>query len=278
MFKSILLAVDGSAYTESILAHGIELAQRFASRLLILTVADVRIFEWASAVGSDGFISIAPSGSYQEASRTLLAEKCDKILAKCRERLACTDLDFSMEKSFGAPADLILEQTQIADLLVMGKQGEFARWNVKGLGATVDAVSRMTHKPLLVAGLAYRPIRRILVGYDGSEHANRALQYAAHIAEAGQATIGLLCINDDAELAAHNCERAKAYLQSYRVTVESVTLPGHPEEVLVRYCGLKDYDLIAIGAYGHSRIREALLGSTTTHLLRQSTFPVLLAK
>ncbi len=278
MFKSILLAVDGSAYTESILAHGIELAQRFSSRLMILTVADVRVFEWASAVGSDGFISIAPTGNYQEASRTLLDDKCDKILAKCRERLADSGLEYSLEKGIGAPADLILEQSRLADLLVMGKQGEFARWDIKGLGVTVDAVSRLIAKPLLVAAMAYRPIRKILVGCDGSDHANRALQYAAHLAEAVQGTIGLLSVGEDSDLAAHNCDLANAYLRNYRVTVESATLTGHPDEVLVRYCAQKEYDLIAIGAYGHSRIREALLGSTTAHLLRQSTVPVLLAK
>jgi len=278
VFKNILLAVDGSAYTDPVLTHGIELAQYFASRLMVLTVADVRIFEWAAAVGSDGFISIAPSGSYQEASRSLLEEKCDKILAKCRERLAGSGLDFTVEKGIGAPADLILEQAQVADLLVMGKRGEFARWDLKGLGATVDVVSRIVHKPLLVTGLEFKSIRKILVGYDSSDHAHRALQYAAHIAEAARGSISILSVSDDAGLAEHHCTQAATYLKSYRVAAESSSRPGHPDEELVRHSTRQACDLIAIGAYGHSRIREALLGSTTAHIIRQSTLPVLLAK
>jgi nucleotide-binding universal stress UspA family protein len=278
MFKNILLAVDGSAYTDSILSHGIELTRRFSSHLMVLTVADVRIFEWASAVGSDGFISIVPSGSYQDTSKSLLDEKCDKILARCTELLKESGVDFAVEKSIGAPVDIILEQTLVADLLVMGKRGEFARWGAKTLGATVESVGRLVRKPLLVVGQEFSPFKKILVGYDGSDHANRALQYAAHIAEAVEGHVGVVCVTDDLDLANHYCRLAGIYLKSYRVQVETVALPGLPDDVLVRYARENSFDLICIGAYGHSRIREALLGSTTEHILRQVASPILLAK
>ena len=278
MFKNIMLAVDGSAYTDSVLSSGVELARLFSSHLMVLTVADVRIFEWASAVGSDGFISIVPSGSYQDASRSLLEEKCDKILAKCSELLKQRKLSFSVEKSIGAPVDIILEQAQVADLLVMGKRGEFARWDNKALGATVESVSRMVRKPLLVVKQEFQTFKDIIIGYDGSDHANSALQYAAHIAEAAGGTIGVVCVTDDMELSHHACGMAQNYLKNYKVSVTTQTLSGHPDDVLVRQANDTPYDLIAIGAYGHSRIREALLGSTTERILRQADCPVLLAK
>lgn len=278
MFKNILLAVDGSAYTDSVLSHGIELAGRFGSRLNLLTVADVRIFEWASAVGSDGFISIVPSSSYQEASRSLLEEKCDKILAKCTHLLRESGIPFSAQKSIGAPVDLILEHALVADLLVLGKRGEFARWDARSLGATVEAVSRLVRKPLLAVGQEFSPIRDILVGYDGSDHANRALQYAAHLAEAAGGRVGVLCVSDDSELAGYYLGLASTYLAGYKVGVNTLALTGRPDEILVRHAAAEGYGMIAIGAYGHSRIRETLLGSTTDHILRQAETPLLLAK
>ena len=66
MFKNILLAVDGSRYTDSVLNTGIELARAFHSFLRVISVADVRVFEWASAIGSDGFVPIAPTGIYRQ--------------------------------------------------------------------------------------------------------------------------------------------------------------------------------------------------------------------
>ena len=51
MIKSILLAVDGSAFTEPVLKYGIELSKKFQALLRVLTVIDIRIFEWAVAIG-----------------------------------------------------------------------------------------------------------------------------------------------------------------------------------------------------------------------------------
>ncbi len=278
MFKNILLAVDGSTYTDSVLSHGIELAGRFSSHLSLLTVADVRIFEWASAVGSDGFISIVPSSSYQEASRSLLEEKCDKILAKSSALLKQSGIPFSAHKSIGAPVDVILEHSQTADMLILGQRGEFAHWDAKTLGATVEEVSRMVRKPVLAVRQEFAPIRDILVGYDGSDHANRALQYAAHLAEAAGGKVGVLCVSEDNELANHYLGIASTYLGNYKVTAETFILTGRPDEALVKHAAQKQYSLIAIGAYGHSLIRETLLGSTTDRILRQAETPLLLAK
>lgn len=278
MFKNIMLAIDGSAYTDGVLAYGIELARHFESHLTVLTVADVRIFEWASAVGSDGFISIVPSGSYQDASRNLLEEKCDKILARCSELLRESQIAFTAEKSVGAPVDVILERAQVADLLLMGKRGEFARWEKKALGVTVESVSRLVRRPLMIVRQEFVPIRKILVGYDGSDHANRALQLAAHIAEKSEGEIHVACCQDDRELASHYCDTAMGYLKSYRTTASAQAYSGHPDEALVRLTHDHEFELIAIGAYGHSRIREALLGSTTVHIMRHAACPVLLAK
>ena len=60
MVKSILLAVDGSAYTEFVLKYGVALAKAFDAHLRVLTVVDVRFFEWAVAIGVEGFAPVLP--------------------------------------------------------------------------------------------------------------------------------------------------------------------------------------------------------------------------
>ena len=278
MFKNIMLAVDGSGYTDAVLSHGITLAKALNSNILVITIADIRIFEWASAVGADGFISIIPSGTYQDESRNLLYEKCEKLLSKCAQVLKKENVSFETEKLIGSPVDLILERSQITDLLILGKRGEFARWDQRALGVTVEAVSRNIHKPLLVCKNKYRPIKKILLGYDGSDHANCALQHLGHIAEALKAKITIMCVTDDQDLGQHCCNEAESYLSNFKISLEYLIEPGHPDEVLVSHAQENNFDLIGIGAYGHSRIREAILGSTTEHILLQAPCPVLLAK
>ncbi|WP_432205725.1 universal stress protein [Enterococcus faecalis] len=54
--------------------------------------------------------------------------------------------------------------------------------------------------------------------------------------------------------------------------------PGEVESVLHAYQAEHGIDLLVMGAYGHSRIRQFLVGSTTTTMLRTSTLPVLLLR
>jgi nucleotide-binding universal stress UspA family protein len=58
----------------------------------------------------------------------------------------------------------------------------------------------------------------------------------------------------------------------------AVILPGEPENVLSQYQKEHQIDLLIMGAYGHSRIRQLLIGSTTTAMLRKSEVPVLLLR
>ncbi len=278
MFKNIMIAVDGSAYTESVLNHAVALARCFTSRINVVTVVDVRIFEWASAIGADGFVTIVPSGVYQDESLNILDEKCDKILEKCSELLTKEKVNFKTEKLVGSPVEQLLEKSQIADLVIMGKRGEFERWDNDELGATVQAISRNLTKPLLVVKKSARPCSKILLGYDGSDHAGKALQITAQMAEGCQAEVMIISVTNDKDFGESCCQEAKDYLSSYSIKMSSLVIPGDPGKEMVHFAQTNEIDLIAIGAFGHSRIREAILGSTTEHILRFSLSPVLLAK
>lgn len=278
MFKNIMLAVDGSVYTEYVLSLGVMIARAFQSHIHVLTVADIRVFEWASAISADGFVPIAPSSIYQKESIRLMEEKCSKVLDKCAQLLNKENIDFELEKQVAAPVDAIVERSQIADLLIMGKCGEFSRWDKKKLGATVEAVSRAARKPIIVADKFKAPITNILFGYDGSPNANQVMQYVGHLAENCPATVTVLCVSDEPELAEQNIRNAEKYLNNFNIKLESLILPGTPDKEIIKYAQAHNSQFIAIGAYGHSRIHEVILGSSTENILRFSPCHVMLAK
>ena len=276
MIKSILLAVDGSIFTDSVLQHGVDLAKALAAKVRVLTVSDIRVFEWVSAVGSDGFVPMVSSGAYQNESQKLLEEKCDKVLEKCSKILSESGVVFETEKLTGSPAHIICDQTNLVDLLIMGRRGEFARWDSKMLGATIEAVSRHSHKPILMVLQEYSKVKNILVAYDGSTNSNKALQYAGYLGSGLDIPITVISVNDDKELAQYYCQEAQKYLQSYEVDISTKVKAGNAEKEITRFSEEGNFDFLVIGSYGHSRIREAILGSTTQHILRMSTTPVLL--
>ena len=73
-------------------------------------------------------------------------------------------------------------------------------------------------------------------------------------------------------------DEARRYLHSYGLALSCETITGYPHQRIVEFMRERGHDLLFIGAYGHSRIIEMVLGSTTEFVLRNSPCPVFLAR
>ena len=71
---------------------------------------------------------------------------------------------------------------------------------------------------------------------------------------------------------------AAQVLQAAGFTVTTELLPGEPEQALPALAKAQGATLLVMGAYGHSRFRHLVVGSTTTTLLRLSEVPVLILR
>ena len=69
-------------------------------------------------------------------------------------------------------------------------------------------------------------------------------------------------------------QEARSYLGSYGIETRYELARGYPEQKIVDYLVNFNYDLLFIGAYGHRRIIEMVLGSTTEYVLRKSPCPI----
>jgi nucleotide-binding universal stress UspA family protein len=185
---------------------------------------------------------------------------------------------FELLKISGPPVDVICEQALTVDLVVIGARGEFARWESKMIGATVEAVSRLCNKSILVIDRDFSVPTKMLMAYDGSMNANRALGIAGFMAQHLKVPMVVLTVTDQPEHGRNILREAERYLEAYDVEVTTALAKGTVDEAIVKFAESSDCDVIAMGAYGHSRIREAILGSTTEQIIRKSKVPVLLAK
>lgn len=278
MIKSILLSVDGSTYTNAQVKYCVQLAKAFKSKVNVLSVVDIRIFEWAVVMGTEGFVPLFPSTAYKEESKNILETKATAVLDKCSTILTKEKVDFELEKIPGSPADVIYEKSHLVDLLVIGVRGEFAKWKRNLVGATLDAVIRQCNKPLLITTQKYKRISKILFAYDGSDKANKALQLAGFFATNLKVPIIVLSVHDNSQVRNRFLQEANTYFAPYKMTADLVGISGDPEKEIIRVSQDNDCDMIVMGAFGHSRIREAILGSTTEEVVRNAKIPVLLAK
>jgi nucleotide-binding universal stress UspA family protein len=178
----------------------------------------------------------------------------------------------------GEIVDTVIEQEGPASMIMVGKRGEEADFASLRLGAHLERFIRASHKPVFVASRAFKPIDTAIVAYDGGASSQRVVDHIARNKLFSGLKIDLVTVgsrNRDTEKALEN---ARAILTGAGLEVETTILSGQPDEVLGKRVEEHGAALVAMGAYGHSRIRAFVLGSTTSEMLRSCKAPVLLMR
>jgi len=278
MIKSILLPVDGSPYTDSVLDYGMYLAKKLGATLRVLSVVDIRLFDWSLSGGADSFVPIMPTPEFQEESQKMQHEKADQIIKKAGEILKKSGLPFETFKRAGIPVDEICTMARQNDMVIMGIRGEYERWSDKLLGVTAEAVTRQINKSILLVDKEFKPVESIQIGYDGSDTANKALEISAELAVSLSLPLEVISVFDTEEERKTVLDEAERYLLPYELKYKLRHETGDAAEVLIAaQKNAAKPSLTVIGSYGHSRLREAIIGSTTVEVMRKAS-PVLLAK
>ncbi len=286
MTKLIAL-VDGSIYSHSVCEHAAWIAARTAASVELLHVIGRR--ETASAPGD-------LSGNLRLGARTALLEELSKLdeqrgkLAQKRGRAILEDAEAALRQA-GKPAgpgevttrlrigDLVEAVAEVeadADLVVIGKRGEAADFARLHLGSNLERVARSSRKPLFVAARAFKPIGRVLIAYDGGTSAMKAVDSVARSPLFAGLDCRLVTVGSESEEARRRLADAASTLKAGGHAVETELLHGHPETAIARKVEEAGIDLLVMGAYGHSRIRSLIIGSTTAEMLRSCRIPVML--
>ncbi len=279
MIRSILLPVDGSIYSESVLQYGIFLGKKLDALLRVITVIDLRLFEWNMSTGADNFIPVVTPAEFQEETHKMLETKADAILHKSKAILQESGLAFELNKITGIPVDEICVASKSCDLVIMGIRGEYEHWTSRLLGAVTEAVTRQIAKPVLLVDRTFTEIKRVLCGYDRSDSSNKALQLSAFLAGALKTEVQVAAVFNQNEEREEVLEEAEQYLKPYKIEFTLRHETGTAAEALIEAQNSAPFpSLLCMGSYGHSRLREAILGSTTVQVMRKANKPILLAK
>jgi nucleotide-binding universal stress UspA family protein len=279
MIKSILLAVDGSVYTDAVVAYGLDLAQKLKAHMRVYSIVDIRIYEWVLNTGTEGYMPVIPSDIFHEESHKFHNERADALLAKVGERIQKAGLRFDSGKLEGSPVELICDLARQVDLVIMGARGDYARWGDRLLGATVEAVSRQIQTPLMIVEKSYVPFQMLICAYDRSESATQALKLSAYLARELKMPLEVVSIHDDENERTTVLNEARKYLQPYQIVMSFRPEGGDPATVLTQVTEKSQQPAaLLMGSYGHSRIREAIIGSTTVQVMRKAVKPIILAK
>ena len=279
MIKSILLAVDGSVFTDSVVAHGKDLAQRLKAHLRVYSIVDVRIYEWVLNTGGEGYMPVIPSNIFHDESYKFHNQRADALLKTLGEQLGKAQVSYETGKLEGSPVELICDMARQVDMVIMGARGDYARWGDRLLGATLESASRQIQTPLMIVDKQYNAFNSITCAYDRSESSNKALKLSAYFAGTLKLPLVVVNVNDDEEERKATLEEAKIYLKPYNLEAQYHHEAGDPVEILIQATQESpEHTALIMGSYGHSRIREAILGSTTVQVMRNAVKPIILTK
>jgi nucleotide-binding universal stress UspA family protein len=280
MIKSILVCTDGSEYANTACEYALHLAQALKARVEALHVLDMRALEGPWLADLSGAIGAEPYGHYRHQFRSLMEEKGRSVLEAFRKRGETQGFKIETRLEYGHPTRVILEAEARAELVVMGQQGEHAELGAREPGSTVERVVHRTVKPCLVTPGRFEPLEDIMVAYDGSAHASQALHEAVELAAGLDRQLHILTVVGDhteAEARAAN-EDAERMAGDHNCRTVGHVKEGEVCDTILETAADSGCGLIAVGAYGHSRIRELILGSTTTQLLTRSQLPLLMVR
>jgi nucleotide-binding universal stress UspA family protein len=276
MIKNILVPLDGSEHGKAALEYAAWLAQSIGGTLLGQHVIDTISIEGTFFHDISGSLGFEPYLDFSSKMREILDERGKIILADFAAQCVKRNLPFQTFLDMGLIANEICERARVADLVVIGHRGVNEEFSTGLLGTTAESIARKCPRPILVSTKQFKPIERPLLAFDGSQRASSAMESAAELCSVLRLPLTVLTIAKEPDLAQTNLRRAKGYLSSYNLAVNYESARGYPEQKIVEQLVTGDHDLLFIGAYGHRRIIEMVLGSTTEYVLRNAPCPVLM--
>ncbi|MDN3513667.1 MAG: universal stress protein [Candidatus Brocadia sp.] len=282
MIKKILVPTDGSENSLTAADYAISISRLFNASIRGLFVKDVKVLtgplihDIGTSIGG-----MVPYGTFNQTVREMMESQADAALNMVEGKCNQAGIPYSREVREGVVSREIIKAADDCDLISMGKMGTHAEWQDVFLGTNVEFVVRQTHKPVLITPSEFKPFTKMLIAYDGSSFADSALRSGAEIAQPMNLPITVVCVADKKEEAVETLAKAKTFLENYKLTVNTVTKEGgdHAKGIL-ELCNDEDekFDILVMGAYGHSRLREMILGSTTVRVMRFTHCPILLCR
>ena len=280
MVKNILIPTDGSDFGKTAIAYGIFIARKLDAQLTGLHVVDIRLMQGPVFTDISGSIGLPPYQELLPAIESGLDAKAEEILKEFRDQCEAAGLHPETKKVVGVIDETIIEEGRTCcDWVLLAQRGE--HFHLDGgaiLGSTAQSVVRLSGKPVLVTPGHFREIATMALAYDGSTPADHALKLAAELSQQAAWPLSVVIITDDQTLAAKWSQKAKGVLGPYPIASSVIIRTGKEDKELLRFIREGSADLLVMGAYGHNRLRELLLGSTTSSIIRKSTIPVLLTR
>jgi nucleotide-binding universal stress UspA family protein len=213
MLRSILVGIDGSAYSVAAVELGIRWAQHAGAVLVGLGIID------APTICKPQPVPLGGSAYKVHHDATLLADaghKVEQFLEDCAQRCTKAGVAYQIRQDTGLPAEHILLEAQQYDLIMLGQHTFFHFETQQQPDTTLDTVLKQSPRPVVAVPATLPAGRGVVVAYDGSLRAVRTLQMFQALGLDDAHEVRVVCVDAHQEKADLCVERAVTFLQASR--------------------------------------------------------------
>lgn len=281
-----MACVDGSALSEAVCDFG-----AFFSKTLHLPLELLNVVEHLHVSAQTDLSGNIGLGARDDLLESLIDEeqgeskkaiiKGKTMLLNLKERALTQEAhEVKIVQKHGELYETIEPHKEEIRLLILGLRGRDHEGNVHSIGSQVEELIRTLNVPILLVNEAFHEPKKILIAYDGSPSSKKALEIVTQEPLLGEVERHLIHVGKNREASLALLREACALFSKPHIhTVQSISLQGgEAVESLLSYQDKNEIDLIAMGAFSHSRIRDALFGSFTSKMIFKTTKPLLLLR
>jgi len=278
-----MACIDGSTQAAAVCDCAVWASQRLGSPLSLLHVLDQQRYPLSGdfsgiiGLGSREFL-LEELASLDEKRNKLALEEGRMMLDAARQLAVKAGVEPTLRHRHGDLVESLRELEGDIRLLVIGKQGEDSGSEVQLIGSQLESVIRTMHRPILVTPTDFRAPASAMLAFDASATSRKGVEMLVASPLLKGMPIHLVTVSSDTHEARAALDAARDKLAAAGFEVHVAILEGEVEARLRDYQAEHAIELLVMGAYGHSRIRQFFVGSTTTNMLRSATTPLLLLR
>ncbi len=275
MIKSIVVAIDSSDSSKCAQAFAIGLAKQHRAELTGIAVLDRPWVTRPMATPIGG-------GHYKDhRDEKLLADHrhtLDALVTAFRETCEREGVPVRAMEVEGVPAEQIDHEADRHDLIVIGRDTNFHGVNGHDIGDVVEQLLRDNPRPIIVVP-PEKPTdaKGVVVAFDGSLQASRAMQMFHLLGLRGNRRVNILSFDNDDDKAEAIAGRGAAFFESHNIDVMAHGLQagGGTAQAILTAIESLGAGMLVMGAFGpHSLMHQLMAGSMTKQLIRACPVPV----
>lgn len=282
--RRIVACIDDAAMTEPLSDYASWAANQYAQPLTLLNISpstDLPTVEDISVA-----VSLGTSESLfndldedEQAEKQLATHHIKEMLntAKARALLNKVD-DVDLVQLNGNLKKTLQKLEPDIELLVIAAVERTDEEPSSNTSNQMAAVIRALHRPILVVNANFQTPNRLMIAFDGSDTAYKALEFVCQSPLFSHCICHLVAVESESHAIKSDLAKAESCLKEAHQQVFIAKLTGKVDEQLQVYLVENDIDITVMGAYSHTRIRDLLLGSLTTKILETAKTPLLLIR